>query len=204
MNQKERNRALSYCPCKRVHAKNVPPLPMHMPESWLPKVKELRKDHVYGIIMIIAVLVMGICLLIGEANAEGQSTPMYVVVSQSSWLNGRYEPDAGSSVEARFQRGDQVDVYEVQNGWARVAGGECQYVWCSAEYLSSTPPGTKAETCTVVSDGRVRVRKTPGGELVRWVKSGSTVTVQYRIDGWAYIGDGYLMEKYLEVGVGGE
>ena len=128
---------------------------------------------------------------------EAQPTAMYVT-GVKSWLNGRTNPDTASDVEARFQCGDEVAVYEVSGQWAKVAGGESGYVWCSVDYLSSTPPDSNPQTCVVCSNGRVRVRDTPDGEPVRWLEDGDTVQVQCWFDGWAYIGDGYVSKKYLK------
>ncbi len=128
---------------------------------------------------------------------EAQSTPMYVT-GVKSWLNGRAKPDRDSDVEARFTVGTEVDVYEVSGQWAKVAGGETGYVWCSVEYLTSNPPDSNPQTYTVRSNGRVRVRETPDGDLVRWLEDDDTVQVQCWFDGWAYIGDGYIQQKYLE------
>ena len=91
------------------------------------------------------------------------------------------------------QCGDEVVVYEVSGQWAKVAGGETGYVWCSVAYLSSALPDRDPQTYTVRSNGRVRVRDTPDGDLVRWLQDGDAVQVQCWFDGWAYIGDGYVL-----------
>ena len=148
--------------------------------------------------LIVLVLVLAVLAAINGSLAEEQPTQMYVTVSAGRWLNGRYQPDTHSSIEARFQSGDTVDVYEVSGDWARVAGGESGTVWCDIHYLSATAPDEQPETCTVHADGRVRVRETPDGKLIRWLNNGDTVQVQCRIDGWAYIGDGYVQDQYLE------
>ncbi|MEA4927549.1 MAG: hypothetical protein VB104_02605 [Candidatus Limiplasma sp.] len=126
---------------------------------------------------------------------EAQPTAMYVV-GVKSWLNGRAKPERDSDVEARFTIGTEVDVYEVSGQWAKVAGGETGYVWCSVDYLSSNPPDSDPQTYAVRSNGRVRVRDTPDGELVRWLEDGDTVQVQTWFDGWAYIGDGYVLGQW--------
>ena len=145
---------------------------------------------------IIAAILFALPLMLQPAIAEeAQPTTMYVV-NVTSWLNGREEPDKDSSVAARFTVGTDVDVYEVSGNWAKVKGGECGYVWCSVAYLSSTPPDAEPQGYTVRSNGRVRVRETPNGDLVRWLEAGDTVQVQSWFDGWAYIGDGYVIGKW--------
>lgn len=146
---------------------------------------------------IVVAILFALPLLSLAMAEEAQPTQMYVM-NVTSWLNGRVEPDKDSGIEARFLLGDTVDVYEVSGQWARVAGGECGYVWCSVDYLASAPPDAEPQTYTVRSNGRVRVRETPDGDLVRWLEDGDTVQVQSWFEGWAYIGDGYVDKQYLE------
>lgn len=206
---KEINRMMRQLPVGYTHARDVaPPFPTLRltPYCNSPAAQETRftramrhlGDRLFPF-LIALVIVLAVLVAFKGSLAEEQPVTMYVAVSAGSWLNGRYEPDTHSSVEARFQSGDTVDVYEVSGDWARVAGGESGTVWCDIRYLSATAPGGQPETCTVQADGRVRVRETPDGALVRWLNDGDTVTVQCHIDGWAYIGDGYVQDRYLEV-----
>ena len=148
---------------------------------------------------LVSALLFALPLLKLAMAEEAQPTPMYVT-GVKSWLNGRAKPDTDSGVEARFTLGTEVDVYEVSGQWARVAGGETGYVWCSVDYLSSSPPDSDPQTYIVSSNGRVRLRETPDGNLVCWLEDGDTVQVQCWFEGWAYIGDGYVEGKYLEAG----
>jgi hypothetical protein len=200
MTRREINRALRDYPCEMVHAKETgrqfPPMEIY---PFGPRKPAKPWENIARALLYTALLVLLVLNWYGISLAEEQPVTMYVIVAEESWLNGRYEPDASSSIEARFPSGAAVEVYEASGAWAKVAGGECGYVWCAINYLSSTPPGSEPETCTVQADGRIRVRKAPGGELVRWLHAGDTVQVQCRLNGWAFIGDGYVLEKYLEV-----
>ena len=159
--------------------------------------KLFSSDKCLLVAAIIVAIIFALPLLSMAVAEDVQPTQMYVVdVAEDSWLNGRTQPDKDSSIEARFLLGTEVDVYEVSGQWARVAGGECGYVWCSVDYLSSTPPDAEPQTYTVRSNGRVRVRETPEGDLVRWLEDGDTVQVQSWFDGWAYIGDGYMLGQW--------
>jgi hypothetical protein len=91
-----------------------------------------------------------------------------------------------------------VDVIRL-NGWAEIEGGEAGVAWCCIDYLASYKPGETAPEYMVVSNGRVRVRKEPDGDAVRYANNGDTVEVRFVIGGWAYIGNGYIMADYLEV-----
>lgn len=192
------NRRMHGLPIERVHAQSAVPLPpLRLPENWLSERRLMRMDRTMTALLILLSLCLIALAVLDTARAEEQPTPMYVTVSADSWLNGRREPDTHSSVEARFRTGDEVDVYEVDGNWAKVAGGESGYVWCQTDYLTGDQPGSAPETRTVQADGRVRVRETPDGSTVRWLRSGDTVQVQFTIGGWACIGDGYVLETYL-------
>ena len=146
---------------------------------------------------LVTALLFALPLLSQAMAEEAQPTTMYVV-GVKSWLNGRAEPDMDSNVEARFTLGTDVAVYEVSGQWAKVAGGESGYVWCYMDYLTSEKPSDKTQKSpvyTVKSNGRVNVRDTPDmdGDHVRWLEDGDTVQVQSWYNGWAYIGDGYML-----------
>ncbi len=205
MTKREIRRAFRDYPVWPVKARTAPPLPpLKLPENWLTQQRLMKLDRILTVLLLLLTAAMIILSLLSVAQAEDSPTRLYVTVADGSWLNGRLEPNAHSSVEARFQAGDTVDVYAVSGTWAKVAGGECGFVWCSIDYLSSTAPGNPPETCTVSADGRVRVRRTPeNGKTVRWLNDGDTVTVQCRVDGWAYVGDGYVDERYLNANENG-
>ncbi len=194
------SRMLNELSIRQVHVKDAPVLPpLKIPVDWQTQRRLPGLDRILTVLLLLLAGALITLAFLDAAQAEDSPTQLYVTVADGSWLNGRLKPDAHSRVEARFQAGDTVDVYAVSGSWAKVAGGECGFVWCSLDYLSSTPPGGTPEICTVVSDGRVRVRKTPDGKLVRWLSDGDTVTVRCRVNGWAYVGDGYVDEQYLEV-----
>ena len=164
-----------------------------------PKMKGEAKDDGVRLLENIAIAMIVLVLVLAFAKvtfAEEHPATMYVCVSESSWLNGRAEPDAGSRVEAKFYAGYDVAVYEVKDGWARVQGGETGSVWCRIDYLSSTRDDPRAYTVT--ANGRVRVRDVPDGRLVRWLDDGDSVTVTRWCESWAYVGDGYVDGRYLE------
>ena len=180
------------------HPINQTPKPQRPRRSLSERILPLFTDTAVALTALILALVFALVLLgslLNRAAAEEAPTRMYVT-GVKSWLNGRAEPRTDSDVEARFTLGTDVDVYEVSGQWARVAGGESGFVWCSMAYLTDSPQTAEPETFTVRSNGRVRVRETPDGDLVRWLEDGDTVQVTSRIDGWAYIGDGYVRESW--------
>lgn len=63
---------------------------------------------------------------------SAQSKGMYVV--KANRLNVRNEPGNGGKVHGRFQGGQQVEVFQIIDGWAKVLFNG-QYQWVSAQYL---------------------------------------------------------------------
>lgn len=78
------NRMMRRLPVSRIHARNSPLASMPIPKSWLPMRKQLRKDRVFAIVMLVSVLLLGVGLLFSQANAESQPVQMYVCVRETS------------------------------------------------------------------------------------------------------------------------
>ena len=149
------------------------------------------------IMILTAGLIIGF-VLINEALAADDAYTLFVHVQDGSYLNGRMKPSKDSAIEIRLFRGDAVSVITIENGWAEIIGGEAGTAWCCVDYLADYPPDGDVRLYTVVANGRVRVRRTPDGDVVGYVQNGDTVEVRFVIDGWAYIGNGYVMADYLE------
>ena len=147
-------------------------------------------------ILIVATwLMLGLAIL-HTATADEPCT-MYVHVREGTFLNGRLAPNMDSEIMMYLGRSYDVTVLQVKNGWALIEGGEAGTCWCCVDYLADYAPDDEAPLYTVEANGRVRVRRTPGGATVRYVHDGDTVEVRFLFDGWAYIGDGYVMAEYL-------
>ncbi len=109
-------------------------------------------------------------------------------------LNGRQSPDVHSQKVAWFQNGDVIDVYEIDGEWALTDGGEYGTCWVNIGFLTTEDAGTY----TVTANGRVRVRKTPDGDAVGWLRPGQQVDVLCVVGGWARTGKGWVMAEYME------
>lgn len=143
-------------------------------------------------------LLFSLCLCLVFFPPPVLAETMYAAVEPDSVLNVRFSPSG--DIEGYYERGDAVEVLSVQGGWAAVDfGGNTFY--CSADYLSSRPVDEPA-ACTVSASGRVRLRDSPGGSLVRWLEPGDSVAVlSWRTENgveWARTDAGYVMAAYLE------
>jgi len=109
---------------------------------------------------------------------------LYVTATE---LNGRANPNKHARVECYFSYGESVETtgsVSRDGKWVEVYGGETGTVWCSIDYLSETNGNSEYVN---ISGGRVRIRKTPDGKSVDWVKTNDTVTISRIVNGWGYI-----------------
>lgn len=153
-----------------------------------------------GVLALISGLMLTMILLLlanpnADARAEDASTMTVCGLPEGKYLRGRRAPSLNADEEMRLYNGDKVTVLEVRDGWAKIRGGESSEVWCSLDYLTSEQP--EAMDYTVTATGRVRVRTAPDGELKRWAADGDRVTVTRWVGKWGYVGDGYILSKYL-------
>ena len=142
-----------------------------------------------GIAALLAVLVRWV--------VAAKADTLYVSTSGGS-LNARFAP--GGEVIAQLADGEAVDVQSISGGWAAIIhGGDTLYV--SADYLTDADKPTG--DYKVTANGRVRVRKTPGGKVIGYRHNGDRVTVMRWAtadDGtsWGCTADGYISADCLE------
>lgn len=155
--------------------------------------KDIKAIKIYlSLILIVLELIFW---HLATAGAE----TMYVTVREDSYLNGRESPNRHSQMLCRFSAGDEVNVLDVRDGWAKLDyGGEAKCSYVSLDYLSSSQEGTT--TMYVAANGRVRIREKPdyNGETVGYVRDGDSVTVSLVFGGWAKTPQGWINTTYLE------
>jgi len=164
--------------------------------------------------MLVAVVIIDVLILIfvlvaelSKAYADDADAVPYTVTISSGVLNIREKPSMDSLDLGDLRSGDVVTATDYQNGWLLVnVSVETAQGWVAAEYLTDRPDGSGEYVNA--SGGRVRVRSTPDGEPVRWLKKDAkaTVTRWLTVDGtaWAYVGDGYVRGDCLEEATGHE
>lgn len=159
--------------------------------------KKIDCYNVFVFVVLTITIFFIFILFLPFIDAEAET--MCVNVSEGSHLNGRAEPDKRAHVECRFYKGDEVNVLEIVDGWAKLdGGGESQYCYVSLDYLASDQNGPT--TMCVTANGRVRVREKPSdnGKVVDYVRDGDVMTVSLLFDGWAKTPQGWINTEYLE------
>ena len=141
------------------------------------------------------------CIVNGDASAP-QPTPTYKTgtVRVNSSLNVRSGPSTGYGVVGSLHNGDNVTIYEEENGWYKIGDSR----WVSAQYVvvgGSTPtpqPVTKTMYVKVNSSLNVRSGPSTNNSIVGSLSNGTKVTVYEERNGWARIGDGrWVSAQYL-------
>ena len=124
---------------------------------------------------------------------------MTVVLPNTQLLNVRTQPKKDASTWGTFRGGDDVYVTALDGAWATVDyENETGYV--QLRYLEITAN----VACTVVSNGRVRIREQPGGKASSYYQNGELVMVlawRFDSDGklWARTSLGFVMSDFLEL-----
>lgn len=152
----------------------------------------------WGILALLSVL-----LLAGGALADTDHSviTLYVVQISSGVLNIREEPTLESPDAGDLYAGDTVVATGYESGWTRIESSvEVASGWVKSEYLTTSTEGYGQYANT--SGGNVRIRDGIGGEKTGKVEAGKQVTVSaWGVDAdgetWAFIGNGYVMAKYL-------
>ncbi len=72
------------------------------------------------LILLSWVVVISACLFVLGTSATAEASVMYVGVAKGSTLNGRAEPTTDSSRVCYFNRGDELTILSIKDGWAQV------------------------------------------------------------------------------------
>ena len=149
------------------------------------------------LMLLLLLILFGILSLIfpifmTPSFAEETSTETVLFVTATQ-LYGRYTPSKTGIIEAVFDRGMPVRAtgrWSKDWKWVEVYGGECDIVWCKAEYLTEI-----LEPITVhnESEKKIKIRKHPGnGRVVGYVKPDQTLTITQVVLGWGKTRKGWI------------
>lgn len=135
-----------------------------------------------------------------EVHAEDRT--MWAICQPDDVLIVRDGPKKGFAATGELKPGTAVTTDgKKRNGYLHLVdmANESGTGWVRSIYLVDEEPETVNRTATVISKGRLAARRCIGGERVRWLKPGQTVTVYYRTSEWCVTDKGYVVTRYLRV-----
>lgn len=138
-------------------------------------------------------IIAAVWLMLALAWAADAATQATVTVSHGD-LNGRRDPDIHSPKVAWYQDGEVIAIYDIDGQWALTDGSEAGTCWVCIDYLVTEDAGTYI----VTANGRLRVRSTPDGDTVGWLRPMQAVEVLSIFGDWARTEAGWVMAEYLE------
>lgn len=158
----------------------------------------------------------------GNLDEDGLKPKMKGKVINASALNVREKPNTSSNILYKFNRNQNVNIYEEVNGWYKVdyiEGTKKKYGYVSKEYIrviEEIPGGGDDNGENINKKGKVtgissklNVRKGPGTEhsVVDYLNNNEKVHVNYEKNGWYNINfdddkKGYVSKKYIALDSG--
>lgn len=128
-------------------------------------------------------------------SSDSSSTQTISNTVTASSLHIRNKPNILGTSIGNLKKGENVDIYEYQNGWVKIS--DTKEKWCSYKYINSTKG--KIGNCN-----KLNCRKSPvDGTILFVLSSGSEVNIlsQDEKTGWYYIEfqgkAGYVSNKYI-------
>ena len=153
--------------------------------------RKLPGKFLRGLMLVVALMFTSAC---------AESTCYVTGIPTDEYLRVRESPSIHSAEIGKLWYGDAVTIESYADGWALVAGvsNETGSGYVMVGYLTDALTGP----FTAVATASVRMRDLPGGDVVKKLQKGATVTVigVLTIDGveWAHTANGWIMNEFLE------
>ena len=180
--QRKIARRLRTCPIRKVRRCEYPnPTVM----------RKLPGKFLRGLMLIVALMLSSAC---------AESTCYVAGIPADEYLRVHERPSIHSVGIGKLWFGDVVTIESYANGWAQVGrvSNEAGSGYVMVGYLTDALTGP----FTAVATASVRMRDLPGGDVVKKLQKGATVTVigVLTIDGveWAQTENGWIMNEFLE------
>lgn len=124
-----------------------------------------------------------LCAALLAVTPCARAQTLTCIVPEGQYVNVRKQAASSAATWGILHGGETIeaDPDEVKNGFFKTTFREKE-AYVSVRYFETATE----ETCVVEANGRVRTRKSPGGEALGFVQPGETV----RVLGWRYDADG--------------
>ena len=133
-----------------------------------------------------------IILMISPAKAD------WVMCQPDGEVRVRKKPSISSEEVARVYPMDEVVVDKVKNGWSHVIiGCEAGEGW-NDHLTGSEPEFFPDGKIFIATRGKLAVRRSINGEIIKKIKKGTEVKVFYRSEDWSVTSIGYIKSEFLE------
>ena len=136
-----------------------------------------------------------------SASEEIEEIECWIMCQPDSWVYARIGPKKKSSELGRLECGDMIYTDgKTKNGYLHVYGlpFEAGEGWVHKGYIVYDQPYKPDISETVIiSNGRVKARKTIGGNRRCWLKNGQKIKVYMMSSKWAVTNKGFVKSEFI-------
>lgn len=153
-------------------------------------------------ILAIAAAIYGAVLLLNSFGIAEEYEEAWVLCQPGDYINIRPNPNKKGSEIGWAECGYRICLDgKKKNGFLHCVDLSLETTegWIFEGYVVYDEPELLDQNATVVSKGRLAVRKYVGGKRTRWLQPMSTVRIYYRTDEWCVTNYGFIQTDYLEM-----
>lgn len=158
--------------------------------------------QIIGFALVIWGIIEAIDFLASTVKAEeAEHETAYAICVKGDVINVRYGPTTRAEWIGWIEPGDEVTTDgNRKNGFVHCIdmNTEPGDGWVFYGYLTDSKPELIDRDATVVSSGRLAVRKHVDGKRTKWLRPGTIVHIYYMSDEWCSTNVGYIQTKYLQ------
>ena len=153
--------------------------------------------------LIILGLIIGIMLTLEEVGLAEGTESVWVLCDPDSYVCIREAPRKSSFAVGGATCGSRLETDgKTKAGYlhlVNVPAEDCEG-WISAQFIVYDEPYPMDRTATVVSNGKLAVRKGIGGKVKKWLKPmEDSVRIRWWSEEWCLTTVGYVQTEFLEL-----
>ena len=153
-------------------------------------------------IVNVLVLLVTTLLLVLPSYAE-EEIDCWILCQPDSWVNARRSPNKRSEEIGRLECGDHIYTDgKTKNGFLHVfVSFEYGEGWIHKGYVVYDEPYLPLfQDTQIISNGRVKARKTIKGQRRCWLKDGQKIKVYMVSEEWSVTNKGFVQTKFIDLG----
>ena len=154
--------------------------------------------------LILLGLVIGVLMMLGDIGlAEGETGNVWVLCDPDSFVCIREEPRKSSFAVGGATCGTRLETDgKTKGNYIHVVNvpAEADRGWVSTQFVVYDEPYPMDRTATVVSNGKLAVRKGIGGKIKKWLQPiEDSVRIRWWSNEWCLTTIGYVQTEFLEL-----